>query len=84
MLDQGKNFDTLTGVPQGGLASPILFNIYMHEFDIYIKNELEKEVEIYNKDHDRLQKKARNLEYDRIERRLQLLRNRYHKFKNGR
>ncbi len=28
--------NTSLGIPQGGIASPILFNIYMHKFDIYI------------------------------------------------
>lgn len=40
ILEQGKNYDTLSGVPQGGIASPILFNIYMHEFDKFIYNDL--------------------------------------------
>jgi retron-type reverse transcriptase len=38
--DMGQNFDSFLGIPQGGIASPILFNIYMHEFDEYIIKQL--------------------------------------------
>ena len=37
---QVKN--SLSGVPQGGIISPILSNIYMHEFDVYMKEQTEK------------------------------------------
>jgi retron-type reverse transcriptase len=32
--------DSFVGVPQGGIASPILFNIYMHEFDLYMNSKM--------------------------------------------
>jgi len=41
----GTRRDSLAGTPQGGIASPILANIYLHELDVYVKQlqvELEK------------------------------------------
>lgn len=31
-----------TGVPQGGLLSPLLSNIYLHEFDEYMEKRVEE------------------------------------------
>ena len=28
---------TLSGVPQGGIASPVLSNIYLHKLDIFVE-----------------------------------------------
>jgi retron-type reverse transcriptase len=33
---------TETGVPQGGIVSPLLSNLVLHELDIFIKNKQEK------------------------------------------
>lgn len=38
IMDQGKPAPTLLGIPQGGIASPYLFNIYMHKLDKHICN----------------------------------------------
>lgn len=43
-------YDSLLGVPQGGITSPILFNIYMHEFDVYIEEVLKSEIDKMNDD----------------------------------
>lgn len=58
--------NSLSGAPQGGLASPILANIYLHELD-------EKIAEIKIRE-EKGKKKARNPQYTRIYRRLQSLR----------
>lgn len=62
----------LQEVPQGGLASPILFNIYMHEFDKYIQNEINNELSKINK-HEKRNLKPRNLEYERIQKQIQII-----------
>jgi retron-type reverse transcriptase len=49
LVELGTSKNTLKGTPQGSIASPILFNIYMHEFDIYIKHNLQNILDSYNR-----------------------------------
>jgi group II intron reverse transcriptase/maturase len=55
--------DTLSGVPQGGLVSPVLSNIYLHKLDEFVERELIPQ-------YTRGEHRARNLEYKRVQRLL--------------
>jgi retron-type reverse transcriptase len=39
-LEDWEYRDTLSGVPQGGVVSPILSNIYLNELDTFVEQEL--------------------------------------------
>jgi retron-type reverse transcriptase len=70
LMDQGIYKDTLLGTPQGGIASPTLFNIYMHEFDLFIKNELNDIIEKKNNFEKRTRIGANNKIYTAISQRI--------------
>lgn len=40
IMEGNISLDTTLGIPQGGIASPILFNIYMHKFDEFVNNSI--------------------------------------------
>ncbi len=40
IMDDGTYLDTFLGIPQGGIVSPLLFNIYMYQFDLFVHNSL--------------------------------------------
>ncbi|MDR2373173.1 MAG: hypothetical protein LBD77_03550 [Bifidobacteriaceae bacterium] len=50
---------TLSGAPQGGVASPVLSNIYLHKLDQFVENELVPR-------HTRGARRAGNGEYGRL------------------
>jgi group II intron reverse transcriptase/maturase len=54
---------TLSGVPQGGIASPVLSNIYLHKLDNFVETVLIPE-------HTRGRLRAKNPEYRAVEREI--------------
>jgi len=60
---------TLSGVPQGGVASPILSNIYLHRLDVFVQTVLVPEF-------TRGRARAHNLAYFRLSSQLQRARQR--------
>lgn len=55
----GQSYSTLSGTPQGGVASPILANIFLHELDEYVVKKLKPEF-------DKGDRRSPNPEYQRI------------------
>jgi hypothetical protein len=58
-MDDWQYHRTYSGVPQGGVVSPILSNIVLNELDKYVEDQL---IPRYTKGG----KRARNREYDRL------------------
>lgn len=65
LVHQGQFHHTILGTPQGGIASPILFNIYMSKLDEYVSNDLAKLVLNKNETENRLAKPVTN-SYNKI------------------
>jgi group II intron reverse transcriptase/maturase len=71
-VEEGVKGYSLVGVPQGGIISPILSNIYLHEFDLFI----EGLIKVYHSETKDITKRIPA--YDKITRRIQYLRDNYH------
>jgi len=66
-LEDWEYHDTLSGVPQGGVVSPILSNIYLDRLDKFVEQEL---IPPYT----RGERRARNPEYHRVRARMKYAR----------
>jgi len=60
---------TYSGVPQGGILSPLLSNVYLHELDTFIEDELIPQ-------YTRGERRARNPEYTRLSGQIKVARKR--------
>ncbi len=58
VLPEGKIISNDTGVPQGGVLSPLLSNIYLHELDQWMEE--------YKQNFDKGTKRGNSLEYNRL------------------
>jgi retron-type reverse transcriptase len=67
-VEEGVKRDSILGVPQGSVISPILSNIYLHEFDMFIN----KLIEVYHSKEKDITKPIP--EYQKVTRRIQYLR----------
>lgn len=62
-LDDWKFHKTISGTPQGGVISPLLANIYLHQFDKWVGKELIPQ-------HTRGKKQRANSAYNRLSRKI--------------
>jgi hypothetical protein len=62
-MEDWRYYDTPSGTPQGGIISPLLFNVYLNDFDKWVEDTL---IPAFTKGDRR----KNNPEYDRIGKRI--------------
>jgi retron-type reverse transcriptase len=67
-VEDGIKRESPLGVPQGGILSPLLSNIYLHEFDVFMESLIEK----YHSERSDITERLKG--YAKITRRIQYLR----------
>lgn len=72
-LEQWKFNETHSGTPQGGIISPLLANIYLHELDLFIEETI--------RGFDKGRSRSKNPEYNRLAVQTYKLRTRVNKLR---
>lgn len=78
VMEEGKIIDNIKGTPQGGIVSPLLFNIYMFQLDKYIYNHIMMDVTAQND----IKKIRQNPAHTKISREIKLTYNEMKVLKN--
>jgi group II intron reverse transcriptase/maturase len=65
-MENWQYHNTYSGAPQGGIISPLLANIYLHELDVYVAG--------LKAEFDQPSAQKYTFEYDRLRRRVETLR----------
>jgi RNA-directed DNA polymerase len=74
-LEDWQYHRTFSGTPQGGVISPCLANVYLHELDVFMERLV--------KDYSRGAKRAANPEYTRLANRLRTARDQRERLPSG-
>lgn len=83
-MEGGNRHDTHSGTPQGGIVSPVLANIVLHEFDVWMEQQGANQP---NKESGREYRQRQTTAYKQLTRRIKYLREQLVKgapFPNGR
>ncbi|MDR1538108.1 MAG: group II intron reverse transcriptase/maturase [Clostridiales bacterium] len=76
-MEDFKYNNTFSGTPQGGIVSPILANIYMHELDTYVLETLQKDISSANANKGKAKKnRNRNPVYVKLTNDMKMISNR--------
>lgn len=65
-MEEKTYIDSFLGIPQGSVCSPLLFNIYMHEFDIFMQETFPTIVKHYDKNSEKSNDRVNTKEYNSI------------------
>lgn len=65
VVENWKYAKTYSGTPQGGIISPLLANIYLHEFDIFMEKQMDEfdngKLRMRNKEYNEIRSKIKSL-----------------------
>ncbi len=87
-MEDWKYNCTYSGVPQGGVLSPLLSNIYMHELDVFIEDVLipqytRGKVRARNTEYQKINKQARQARKMGDDQKARKLEQQYHQLPSG-